>query len=307
MRERRAALWYLIACIGNIAISLSVYYVNIPRYLAQLLFETLFLAAPCFLALYRRDMSSEELLLRPMSFSMAITGVFSALLCMYLANDVSVLWSLFLEKLGMRITSAYTLAASDKWSLAGEVLLVGAVPGICEELFFRSYFMNAWGGRRKVFLSALFFALLHGVLGGFPVHLFLGLILAKLAYESGSVYTAMVFHTVYNSALTILSFLQARLPDAQRYAEMSVTQYVASSGGIGAFLPQMAFLSLILYTTLSFAFARWRAKGARDGLDALPARGKRDAWAVGILAAAVLLMLYVYATDAQQMLRLGVS
>lgn len=80
---------------------------------------------------------------------------------------------------------------------------------ICEEAFFRGYFMAALreaGSRYALLLSALFFALCHGVGISFVPHVLLGLLLGGVMMKMQSLPAAIVLHAAYNLAVMLLSF-----------------------------------------------------------------------------------------------------
>jgi sodium transport system permease protein len=101
------------------------------------------------------------------------------------------------------------LLAAPWWQI---VLIVAAMPAVCEELAFRGFILSGlrrvgspW---RAVGLSAIFFGLSHGILQQSLIASLIGVLLGWLAIWTGSVLPAMVFHLVHN-ALTVLA---ARVP-----------------------------------------------------------------------------------------------
>jgi sodium transport system permease protein len=88
------------------------------------------------------------------------------------------------------------------------LLVIAAAPAICEELAFRGFILSGlrhmghkWGA---ILLSAAFFGIAHGLLQQSLSAVALGLVLGFLATQSGSLYTCISFHFVYNS-LSLLS------------------------------------------------------------------------------------------------------
>lgn len=84
------------------------------------------------------------------------------------------------------------------------VLLLGLVPGVCEEALFRGLLMRCferWGSVANLLVTSALFALLHleptQVAGTFVLGLGFGLV----RFKTGSVVPCMVAHAVYNAAV----------------------------------------------------------------------------------------------------------
>ncbi|WP_166822327.1 ABC transporter permease subunit/CPBP intramembrane protease [Thalassoroseus pseudoceratinae] len=97
------------------------------------------------------------------------------------------------------------------------VFSLGILPGICEEVFFRGFFMSGIrrqaNGRVSIIAAAVAFGVFHIVLAGgaAPERLLpstmMGLILGWVAWSSGSILPAILMHCIHNSTLlTIASF-----------------------------------------------------------------------------------------------------
>jgi membrane protease YdiL (CAAX protease family) len=91
------------------------------------------------------------------------------------------------------------------------VLLVGALPAISEELFFRGIlqklfiqiFRSAWPG---IIFTAFLFSAFHMQFMGFIPRMALGVILGALYWYSGSIYTSMLGHFIFNSINVFLIY-----------------------------------------------------------------------------------------------------
>ena len=89
------------------------------------------------------------------------------------------------------------------------VVKSAVVVPVCEELFFRGYLPAALkeaGARGASVLSALFFALVHGVDAMLLPRFLLGLLLYGMMLRTDSLLSAIVIHAAYNFALLLLSF-----------------------------------------------------------------------------------------------------
>lgn len=88
------------------------------------------------------------------------------------------------------------------------VIVVGLFPAFCEEVFFRGALQrilinitrNAWAG---IIITGLLFSALHLQFQGFLPRTFLGIVLGILYWYSGSLWTSIVAHFVYNTVQVI--------------------------------------------------------------------------------------------------------
>jgi len=98
--------------------------------------------------------------------------------------------------------------ASD---LIESIVLVGLLAAVGEELFFRGIlqrifiqvFKNPWAG---ILVTAAIFSAVHGQFLGFIPRWVLGIILGSLYWYSGSLWTSIVGHFVFNSVPIILVY-----------------------------------------------------------------------------------------------------
>lgn len=168
-----------------------------------------------------------------------------------LANNLGTWWMLLLDRLGIPLQESAVEIPSNSQELMRGILLIGVLPGVCEELFFRGMMMSAWerrGTKTALIVSSTLFALLHGSIMGFPVQLLMGFVLGYLLLVSNSLYTGMTYHTVYNSATLILAYLSAQSGAADSAVYEHLTEYVEQSIGY------MPLLQSTLLTAGLFVF-----------------------------------------------------
>ncbi len=102
--------------------------------------------------------------------------------------------------------------AGFSWpSLVGMLVLAGAVVPFAEELFFRGL-LYGWLRRRvgvftAALLTALLFAVPHGIVWLIPALTALGVILALVYEKSGSLWAATLTHGLFNAITTLLLYL----------------------------------------------------------------------------------------------------
>ncbi len=95
-----------------------------------------------------------------------------------------------------------------KATLELQLLVLAALPAICEELAFRGFILSGLSRRlgvgKAIFTSSLLFAFAHMDAFRFLPTFILGLLLALMATRSGSLWPGVVFHFIHNGMLVSL-------------------------------------------------------------------------------------------------------
>ncbi len=204
-----------------------------------------------------------------------------ALMSLYAASGLTALWSRGLDALGLTLPGSAPMPQTKR-ELALAILTMAAFPAIFEELLFRGFVLSAWESRGTAFaigVSAVLFALLHGNLYGLPAYLLVGAVSGLVTFATDSVYTGIVYHTVYNAAALWFAHLQSGQGGAEAVPEAGMLTAAALT----------ALMALALMMPLLAALLRRARSG---GVLAIPrirrplSGGERVA-----LAAAVLVML----------------
>jgi len=155
-------------------------------------------------------------------------------------------------------------------------LLVGATPGLCEELVFRGYMQTrlgaAWGAPVAIVCTSLVFAVFHLD----PVHstavLALGIYMGWVAWASGSVLTAMAAHFV-NNFLSVLAVVL--LPEAvAEGVPPAVDDVPAAAAGVLGSVVMISAVCLLVTLAQSRRYRRNRLVSGGD-LAILPESGER--------------------------------
>gem|GEM_PF-1987351 len=103
------------------------------------------------------------------------------------------------------------LTPTSATGLFGNLLVVGLIAPICEEVFFRGAFQGTLekrGPTRAILISALVFALIHlnpySVFGIFVI----GIGLGYLTWRTQSLWPAILWHVINNSLVTVLLYFK---------------------------------------------------------------------------------------------------
>ena len=173
-------------------------------FLSIALVQIMVLVLPCMLyyLLKGRKLSSPMFLTAPSPRHIGVT-LSGAL--------VLVVGSLFI-KFFYRVSSEQSVSISgffDRFSageadppFAGVLLSTVIIPAVCEELFFRGVVLAEYrtlGEGNAIVVSAVCFAMLHFSVSGFPIYLFIGLLLGVITSVSRSVLPAMLLHLLSNT------------------------------------------------------------------------------------------------------------
>lgn len=91
------------------------------------------------------------------------------------------------------------------------ILLMGIFGPVCEELVFRGAvyagYKNSAGAFKAMFFSAFLFALIHMNFNQAMYAFFIGIVLVLLKEASGSIWTSILYHVIFNSHTVILLYL----------------------------------------------------------------------------------------------------
>lgn len=111
-------------------------------------------------------------------------------------------WMMDLEKDTSKQMLAF-LKADNLFDIIINVIIMALLPAICEEVCFRGALQrimidiskNAWTG---IIITAIIFSAFHFQFLGFLPRMFLGVILGAIYWYSGSLWTSIIAHFVYN-------------------------------------------------------------------------------------------------------------
>ncbi len=127
----------------------------------------------------------------------------------FAVTGFQMIWTVMMQRTGI----PYSLDNGTSIPLWLSIPFAGILVPVSEELLFRGAMLPAmerrWGRAAGLLVSAGIFALMHGSVHRLPYSFALGLLLAMIMIRSGSLFGAVLFHGVYNSASLILKALAA--------------------------------------------------------------------------------------------------
>lgn len=260
-----ANAWYLLACAGQMIIGTAIGLlaqllsglIPLPSdtaisYTATLIYEIGCLALPVIVYAARHEGVSQSMRLNPPRLSAMVMAIFTAFIGVLSVNLLGTWWMLLIEKLGGTLYSSSIPIPTNADELTTSILLVGVLPGVCEELMFRGGLMGAWerrGVRKAVWITAILFALLHGSIISLPVQLIMGLVLGYVLLASDSLYVSMIYHTTHNSAILLLSYISEQAIPEAGAAGGTAAEAIAAAG-YGSMLIETVIISLLFIIML---------------------------------------------------------
>lgn len=130
------------------------------------------------------------------------------------------------------------LSMKNPTDLLRTIFLVGILPAVGEELFFRGIlqrifiqiFKSAWPG---IIFTAFLFSAFHMQFMGFLPRMALGIILGALYWYSGSIFTSMLGHLIFNSVNILLIYFKFANLDSKTSAGVGYALFgLASMAGV---------------------------------------------------------------------------
>lgn len=95
-------------------------------------------------------------------------------------------------------------------------VLICLSPAFCEEIFFRGFYQNTigrhWGKIAGLTLSAVCFALIHGIPWYWHLYLILGFYLSWLLYRGGNLWLPILAHLINNSLTFLIHIVEREIP-----------------------------------------------------------------------------------------------
>lgn len=133
---------------------------------------------------------------------------------------ISILSSMLFEGFGKSVDNGIPIAG-DMNELFLQIIVIGLVTGLSEELFFRGMFFTALESRIKdsnksIVIVAFLFAVMHFDVQNFLNPLFLGIIFGLVVRKTGSVFSSVIGHFTINAAVVILVYIFSSSPVAEQ-------------------------------------------------------------------------------------------
>ena len=260
----------------------------------------LFLLPATLYAVNHRGVSLSMRLTSP-SVRHMLFAVISAPVAAIFINGVSVLWTGLIELTGGVIPPSSLPIPTDRRGLLLSTLSIGIMPGICEEVLFRGAILGAWerrGTRYAIVVSALLFCALHGSVAGLPAQLGMGLLLGYIVVITDSLYVGMLYHSMYNITLVVLSYIAAvGQPEPAAETALSALEIMPE-----ILLPTLFYGALFMFTLRLITHGN-RARSASIEKVRVPNREKMPWMELLVLIVGIITVMYGYINDLAEIYR----
>jgi membrane protease YdiL (CAAX protease family) len=126
------------------------------------------------------------------------------------------------ENRAKEMTLAF-LSVETTWGLLANILIIGILPAIGEELLFRGVLIRIFNERSRsyhfgIILSAFIFSAIHGQFYGFVPRFVMGCLFGYLFVWGGSLWYPIVAHFV-NNTFAVLTFYYFRGTNLEKFTE----------------------------------------------------------------------------------------
>jgi hypothetical protein len=200
-------------------------------------------------------------------FALPISNVIASITSIFVSTEVN--------------DSFYEIILDYPWWIS--FLFMVIMPVIFEEAMFRGFILTGYkrsGVMKAVFMSALYFGMMHLDLYQLPYAVFLGIIMAAFVYYTGSIYASMIAHFIVNGSQTVMLILAKLTMGKEELAEsMAQTTTIEDrlAGLNSAVVVMVVALPFLLYF-LSRFIRRNRANSIEycTGFRAIEAYGLYD-------------------------------
>lgn len=130
---------------------------------------------------------------------------------MLISNGLTVLFPKSVESLNADFSTI--LEGVPFWC---GLLLIAALPAVCEEMFFRGYMFTAFRQKRKIVFAIVVVSILFGAMHMSLIKLLptaiLGATLAYAVYKSGSIFVSMLIHFLNNAFSVVIMYYGTEIP-----------------------------------------------------------------------------------------------
>lgn len=178
-------------------------------YTGVLITEYIFILIPNIIYLKIRGFSLREVLgLKPISIRQATQIIFIMIFAYPMAVFLNYIVLVMVNSMSQAMPIGVPIPTSLMEYIIG-LLVIAVTPGICEEVMFRGTMQSAYsriGEKKAILASALLFGMFHFNLLNLLGPFFLGIVLGIIRSKTGSLYGAILGHTVNNGIAITIGF-----------------------------------------------------------------------------------------------------
>ncbi len=181
---------------------------NSSYYLLLGVIEFLAIGLPAILYILIRKISIKKIFGEKISIEQGILSFFLAIFGYSLLSFLRFLWVLLMQLLKIPVFGAVLPPINTIAVFIVSLISISLIPAFSEEIIFRGIMQKMFTKKYKVitaiFISATFFALMHGDVSSLSYTFAAGLIMGFLAYYTNSLWPAIIYHAT-NNAIGVIS------------------------------------------------------------------------------------------------------
>lgn len=201
----------------------------------------------------------------------AILIVLISLPAMFAASMLNDILIYFLQFI-IKVPASSIPVPQNASELAVSILLIGVMPGVCEELMHRGFLLTAYekrGSYKAVVIVAILFGLFHFDITNLLGPIFLGLLIGYYVVRTGSIFAGILAHFMNNTLAQIIQFMFADEEPAE-YISLSLQELIGIIGlGIVSLIAVAGLLYLFTKVTEGKAEIRPPISGIREDVRAV--------------------------------------
>lgn len=179
-------------------------------YLTIVVTEIIFILIPCVIFTLVNKLDVRAVFrLRRLKIKPALIIILISIPAYMVATMLNTIFLFFLQFVGKIPPNTIPTPTTIQELLIG-ILIIGVLPGICEEVLNRGIMLNAYESRgtiKAVIITGLFFGIFHFDITNFFGPAVLGALLGYYAIRTNSIFAPMLAHFLNNTIAEILSYV----------------------------------------------------------------------------------------------------
>lgn len=242
---------FLLTTLAAIAGSFIISLTGLAKmdYSFLLLFSQAILALPTLVYVIVKKISMKELFrFRKIKLGTFFLLILFAFLIIPVMQEINLISMLFAKN---EISGKIT-AITDGKPFIVSLFIIAMVPAFLEESVYRGCFFHTYSKvspMKAIFLSALYFGLMHGNFNQFSYAFVMGMIFCIIVEGTDSIFSSMIIHFIINGSSVVMLYV---LPIIQKIAgEIDGTNANAIVQDVNAISKQQLLLSILVYGILA--------------------------------------------------------
>lgn len=221
---------------------------NKGSYLFSLLYSQAILVAPTLFYVFMRKVNvKERFRYCKIKFGTVLLAFVFAFLIMPLMQEINLISMLFAKN----EISDKMFSITEGRPFLVSALVIAVIPAFLEESVYRGCFFHAYSKKspmKAIFLSALFFGLMHLNFNQFSYAFVMGMVFCFLVEGTGSIFTSMIVHFTINCSSVVMIYMQPVLEKVFRAQNEAAS---ALSVDVNSIPRQTLIMGILIYGVIA--------------------------------------------------------